>query len=138
MPESTIRSAYNNCFVCGPENAHGLRLAFRLDGDICRAEFTPPEYYCGYAGVIHGGIIYSLLDDVMANWLFIRGERAYTARCDVRYRAPVATGSRILLAGELISRRRRFAQMAGRASGEDGQIFAEATATFAIMDIESA
>ena len=36
--------------------------------------------------MLHGGILYSLLDDVMANWSFLRGQRAHTARCEIRYR----------------------------------------------------
>jgi hypothetical protein len=30
----------------------------------------------------HGGLIYSALDDVMANWLFLQGARGHTAKCD--------------------------------------------------------
>jgi hypothetical protein len=57
----------DKCFVCGPENNLGLKLVFRLEGDVCRSEFTPSDMHCGYDGVTHGGIIFSVLDDVMAN-----------------------------------------------------------------------
>lgn len=132
MSEQLFSSA-NTCFVCGPDNPHGLRIAFRLDGPVCRAEYTPLEHYCGYAGVTHGGILFSLLDDVMANWLFLQGERAYTARAEVRYREPVATGTRLLLEGRQVSRRGRFATMSGRVYCADGRTVAEATATFAVI-----
>lgn len=80
----------NSCFVCGPDNPIGLHLHFRLDDDGRRvADFSPTKDHVGYPGVVHGGIIYSALDDSMANWLYLRGARAYTAKSSVR-----ATGLR--------------------------------------------
>ncbi|MCY3820983.1 MAG: hypothetical protein OXH52_16770 [Gammaproteobacteria bacterium] len=49
-----------------------MQVRFRLEGEVCRAEFTPDEECGGYEGVTHGGILFSLLDDVMANWVFLR------------------------------------------------------------------
>ena len=77
-----LRSDANRCFVCGPSNPIGLHLEFRIEDDICRSEFTPGRNHCGYDDVTHGGIVFSILDDVMANWLFLKGLKAYTAKCD--------------------------------------------------------
>ena len=74
MSETTIDFENNNCFVCGPSNPIGLRIKFRIDGDVCRGEFKPGEHHVGYNNITHGGIIFSLLDDVMANWLFLKNE----------------------------------------------------------------
>jgi uncharacterized protein (TIGR00369 family) len=124
----------NRCFVCGPDNPTGLQVEFRMDNDLCKAEFTPPESYCGYDGVTHGGIVFSLLDDVMANWLYLQGERALTARCELRFRAPAPTGEKLLLEGELIKRKGRHASLAGRAFlADSGKLVAEATATFMVL-----
>ncbi len=128
------RDDANHCFVCGPDNPVGLQVSFRLEEGLCKAEYTASEYQCGYDGVTHGGIIFSLLDDVMANWLFLRGERAYTGKCDIRYREPVATGTRMLLEGEQLSRKGRYAKMAGRVRHpDDGRVLAEAAATFVVI-----
>ena len=97
----------NECFVCGPDNPIGLHLVFRLEDGACVSEFTPGPNHVGYPGVVHGGMIYSALDDVMANWLYLRGARAYTARCEIRYREPAAPGERLLLAGRPTARRRK-------------------------------
>ena len=127
------RDDANHCFVCGPDNPQGLRVRFRLEDDLCKAEYEPNEYQCGYDGVVHGGIIFSLLDDVMANRLFLEGERAYTGKCEIRYREPATVGTRLLLEGELIARRGRHAQLAGRVRHPaDGRILAEAEATFLV------
>lgn len=124
----------NRCFVCGPDNPDGLQVGFRIENGLCRAEYTPTSNQCGYDGVVHGGILFSLLDDVMANWLYLQGERAYTGKCDIRFRAPAPVGEKLLLEGALEERRGRRARLTGRASSAaDGRVFAEASATFLII-----
>ncbi|MGI9308313.1 MAG: PaaI family thioesterase [Gammaproteobacteria bacterium] len=135
MSEQKLRSDANRCFVCGPANPIGLCLQFRLDDEVCRAEFVPGPDHCGFDGVTHGGVLYAALDDVMANWLFLQGIRAYTARCEVRYRETVAIGTPLLLEGRLDSRKRRLATMSARALDPDNnKVVAEASASFMIVD----
>ncbi len=125
----------DQCFVCGPGNEAGLRVSFRLDGDVCRAEFTPGTRHQGYDGVTHGGILYSLLDDVMANCLFLRGIRAYTAKCEIRYRDPVPVGTPLRMEGREVKRRGGFAVLEGRIyRSEGGALVAEAESTFLLLD----
>ena len=101
------------CFVCGPENNLGLKLVFRLEDEVCRSEFTPSEMHCGYDGVTHGGIIFSVLDDVMANWIHLNAIRAYTAKCDIRYKANLPTGTCVTLEGHCTKQRGRLIEMRG-------------------------
>src|SRR5512139_2354752 len=126
-----LESAANRCFVCGSGNPIGLGVRFRLDGDVCRAEFTPDERHMGYEGVTHGGILFSLLDDVMANWLWLQGERCFTARADIRYRAPLPVGTALRLESRLVRRKGRLAVVEGRLlRQDDGEVVAEATGSF--------
>ncbi len=134
MNQDRPREDANRCFVCGPDNPEGLRLPFRMDGEVCRAEFTPGPNHCGYDNQTHGGILFSVLDDVMANWLFLSGVRAHTAKGEIRYRQPVAMGTTLRLEGRLITRKRRLAVMSARAlRAEDDQLVAEAEASFMIV-----
>ena len=127
----------NECFVCGPDNPIGLHLVFRLEDGACVSEFTPGPNHVGYPGVVHGGMIYSALDDVMANWLYLRGARAYTARCEIRYRKPAAPGERLLLSGRPTGRRRKVVEMEAAATrASDGKVVATATGTFVVVDEE--
>jgi acyl-coenzyme A thioesterase PaaI-like protein len=124
----------NQCFVCGPDNPLGLRLRFRMDGEICRADFTPGPFHCGYERLVHGGIVYSALDDVMANWLFLQGIRGHTARCEIRYREPVELGDRLLLEGRLVKRKGRLVMLTGKATrAADNILVAETEGTFMVV-----
>lgn len=126
-----LASGSNQCFVCGPGNPIGLKIKFRLDGDLCRAEFTPGPEHMGYDNVTHGGIVFSLLDDVMANWVWLRGERCFTAKAEVRYRHELPVGTPVRLEGYCSKRKGRLAQMHGRVLRvEDDLLYAEANASF--------
>ena len=134
MSQTRGRPDANGCFVCGPSNPIGLRVAFRLEGGVCRAGFTPQSVHQGYDGLTHGGILFSLLDDVMANWLFLQGVRAYSAKVEIRYREPLPVGTPLLLEGRRKGKKGGFIRMAGTAArAEDGRLVAEAAGTFRVV-----
>ena len=84
---------------------------------------------------MHGGLLFALLDDVMANWLWLQGQACFTARADVRYREPLTIGTPVVLEGRCERRRGRLAQMQGlilRAA--DGEVVAEASARFMLRN----
>lgn len=123
----------NRCFVCGPGNPIGLNVRFRIEDDVCRAEFTPDSRHTGYRDVTHGGIVFSLLDDVMANWLWLQGIKSFTARADIRYRAELPIGTAVRLEGRCVKRKGRLAQMQGKIIVQaDDAVVAEATGSFMI------
>ena len=131
--EAMLSNEGNGCFVCGPSNPIGLGVRFRLDGEVCRSEFTPQSQHAGYDQVTHGGIVFSLLDDVMANWVWLQGERCFTAKADIRYRSELPIGTPVRLEGRLVKRKGRLAQMAGQVIRQaDDAVIAEATGSFMI------
>lgn len=129
----SLQSQANRCFVCGPGNRHGLHVRFRIDGGVCVGEFTPGADHVGYDKVTHGGIIFCLLDDVMANWLWLQGVQCYTAKADIRYRAPLPVGVGVRLEGRCQKRKGRLALMQGAVIRVDTQeVVAEATGSFMV------
>ena len=101
------------CFACGQENPIGLKIRFDVDGDVCTAEFTPDENHVGFQNTVHGGILYTALDDVTANVLYQQGRKAHTARCEVRYRQIAVVGETLTLKGWIESERRRLIVLKG-------------------------
>ena len=119
------------CFACGPDNPIGLQIDFTVDGDVCTAEFTPNENHVGFQNTVHGGILYTALDDVTANVLYQQGRKAHTARCEVRYRQIAVVGETLKLKGWIDSERRRLILLKGeirRAS--DDTLVADCEASF--------
>ena len=84
--------AHPNCVVCGPDNQFGLQLEFTVseDGGV-QAAFDCSKTFQGYVGLLHGGVISSLLDGAMTNCLFAHGQQGITGELKVRFRHPVVT-----------------------------------------------
>ena len=101
------------CFACGPDNPIGLHIRFDVEGDECTAEFTPNENHVGFSDTVHGGIIYTALDDVTANILYQQGRKAHTARCEIRYRQPARVGETLSIRGWIETERRRLVMLKG-------------------------
>lgn len=123
------------CFACGPDNPVGLKIDFSLDdAGRCRGRFTPGKNHVGYANTVHGGIIFSALDDVMANVLYLSNRKAHTARCDVRYRRALEVGQTVQLLGWIESERRRLITLRGEVRLEDsGDVVADCEARFMLV-----
>ena len=128
----------NNCFACGKKNPIGLRLNIRTvkveppgeDGDdwLVRTECTPPPHFQGWAEVVHGGIISTLLDEVITYVAIAHfGGPAVTAQLDIRFKQPAPVGSKLLVTGRPINCSRRLVQAIARIQLEDGTVVAEAT-----------
>lgn len=125
-----IESA-NMCFACGPDNPIGLRIKFALDDGLCTGEFTAGEHHVGYENTVHGGIIFSALDDVMANVLYLQNIKAHTARCEVRYRKALEVGQPVLLRGWIEDERRRLIVLKGEVRlVSDDSLVADCEASF--------
>ena len=121
------------CFACGVENPIGLRIDFTLENERVTAQFTPNENHVGYENTVHGGIIYSALDDVMANCLYLQKIKAHTARCEIRYRQALEVGQTITLNGWIENRRRRLVLLKGEARlASDDTLIADCEASFMI------
>lgn len=119
------------CFACGPDNPIGLQIKFSLEEGICSGEFTAGENHVGYENTVHGGIIYSALDDVMANVLYLQNIKAHTARCEIRYRKALQVGQAVTLKGWVESERRRLIVLKGEVRlASDDSIVADCEASF--------
>jgi len=119
------------CFACGPDNPVGLKIRFDVQGDECTAEFTPNENHVGFSDTVHGGIIYTALDDVTANILYQQGRKAHTAKCEIRYRQPARVGEKLLLKGWIENERRRLIILKGEIRrAADDVVVAECESSF--------
>jgi len=120
------------CFACGSENPIGLNIRFTLDDQgRCIGRFVANENHVGFRNTVHGGIIFSALDDVMANVLYLQRRKAHTARCEIRYRRALEVGQEIELLGWIEQERRRLIQLKGEARlTGTGEIVADCEASF--------
>lgn len=133
--EKSLQPNSNHCFVCGLANTHGLQLRFfnQKEGEVV-AEYTVSEYYQGYPGVVHGGIVAAMLDEAAGRCLMYTGADAqissprfmFTARIDIRYRQNVPVGQPLRLVGQAGKIKTRSAQANSYIYDTTGTLLAEA------------
>jgi len=128
---------WNKCFGCGPDNPIGLRLEFTLEGDLFWSRYTPPPHFQGYNGILHGGIIATMLDEVMANHVLALGHHGIvTAELTVRYVQPVPIGIPLKIVSRLMGERRRLFQMEGWLEDDTGEVLARGSAKMMMTEME--
>ena len=122
-----------DCFVCGVENPYGLKLDFFKTGPgEVTVNTVVPEYYQGYPGIVHGGIVACLVDEVLGRTHMGDDQDnprfMVTARIMVQYRQPVPTNKPIRIIGTAIKNRKRTATSKAAIFGPEGALLVEAEA----------
>jgi uncharacterized protein (TIGR00369 family) len=117
------------CFACGLDNPIGLKLQFHQEGDIYVTTFIAGQAFQGYQDIVHGGIVATLLDEVMARYVWEKYGPSATAKLEVRFRRPAPCGVPIEARGWITAERRggKAIETAAEVRLEDGTILAEAT-----------
>jgi acyl-coenzyme A thioesterase PaaI-like protein len=123
------------CFACGRQNDKGLHLEFSFNEQERRAEttFVPLDAHQGWQGVVHGGIIATLMDESMAKLAQLLGFHALTASLDVRFKDVARTGEPLHVNAEVAKLSKKLIYARAFASRADGGIVAEAQAKLMIV-----
>ncbi len=127
---------YEGCFVCGNKNSSGLQAVFWLEAGEAKGKFTPDSRWEGYPGIVHGGVLTSLLDEVMYKAISPSGELAMTAEITVRFRNPARVGVTLYPSGRVVRRRGRLVEAEGEIRDALGRLIAAATAKFIVLPPE--
>ena len=121
---------YSGCFACGQENRIGLKARFYWDGEKAVCDITADEAYAGYKNIYHGGIIATLLDEIMIKALLAQDILSVTAEITVRFKKPVYSGDKLHFEGWKTDARGSVYLTEGRAINQNGEIIAEASAKY--------
>ncbi len=130
--------SFPQCYVCGFENPMGLHVKYVRDGDQgCRADYVARQEHVGWPGLMHGGLLFTLMDEAVAWALIYAGLRGVTAKAEVRFRQPVTVGSRLTIAGIVLDRSRHAVPARAWISLADNpsEVIAELSATMVLTDV---
>ncbi len=122
----------HSCFVCGESNPAGLKLRFETDGRIVRTHFHPQTQHIGFKGVVHGGIIATVLDEIMVWACAVQTRQfAFCAEMNVRFLQPLTPGNEVIVTGELTANRKnRLYEAKAEARTVSGVRLAESTGKY--------
>ena len=121
---------HQNCFACGSNDGIGLGLKFykNEEGDVFGNFFADPKYE-GYSGIIHGGIIATLLDSAMTHCLLMKDIPALTGRLSIKYSTPIRTGTVVKVEARIVDQIHETFILEGKAL-VDGKRMARAEAKY--------
>jgi uncharacterized protein (TIGR00369 family) len=123
----------NLCFLCGKDNPHGLKLVWynNEESQTVSADFSIPEYYRSYPGVVHGGIIAAILDETSGRATLLSGDfdnLMVTLKLEVIYKKVTPTDTPLKAVGRVLKGTKKRAQVQADIILPDGSISATATA----------
>jgi acyl-coenzyme A thioesterase PaaI-like protein len=113
-PFGRFEFAAHNCFGCGTLNTHGLHLELHLESGRSWTELRLDRRFEGWEGMAHGGIVCTILDEVMAWALVAEDNMGVTARMRIDFRKPLPIETAIRADGWVTRSRRRLVETAGR------------------------
>ena len=121
-----------SCFVCGEANPLGLKLRFETDGKIVRAEFTPRPEHTGFKQTVHGGVLATVLDELMSWACAVQTKQwGYCGELNVRFREPARPGSTLIASAEMVENRRgKIFAAKSELRTQDGTVLVTATGKY--------
>ena len=130
-------SGYKNCFVCGKDNPIGLNITFFRNQDKVRAEFIPESKHQGFKEIVHGGILFSILDEIMGRTAVIaKGVMTMTVEINIKYRKKALVGEKIIFIAQMTKDLGRMIEAQAEARSEDGTLLIEAKGKFIVISKE--
>ncbi len=120
----------DNCFVCGMKNPFGFQVKPEIigDGASVRIECTPAEHLQGWANILHGGILSTLLDEAITYvGIGTFDQPAVTAQLEVRFRSPAPTGVKLFVSAERTKVSKRLVEAKAEVTLSDGTLIATGT-----------
>ena len=127
----SIQPNSSQCFACGMKNIYGLKMRFyNTSPTEVISDYTVAEQFQGYPGVVHGGVVAAMLDEITARaYMDLNNNRfMFTARLNIRYRKNMPVGKPLHLVGSVEKYKSRTATATGKIFSSEGELLAEAEA----------
>jgi uncharacterized protein (TIGR00369 family) len=123
------------CFGCSPMNPYGLKMTFFTDGESINSWVSVPDHLCGWDKLVHGGVISTMLDEVMG-WsaIYLLKKISLTKSMNIDFIKPVFIGSQLTIIGKFLKwGGKREAFMEARLHNDQDELCARATAVLMIL-----
>ena len=125
---------YKDCFVCGKDNPFGLNITFIKEKNKVKANFIPESKHQGFKGIVHGGILFSILDEIMGRAILIAKKvMTLTVEIDIKYRRKAKIGEEIIFTAQVINDLSRLIEAQAQVCKKDGTLLAEAIGKFIVL-----
>ncbi|MGN1227645.1 MAG: PaaI family thioesterase [Christensenellales bacterium] len=127
------------CIICGMDNEASVKAQFyeMENGYLCSL-FTFRDIHQSYPERVHGGMITSMLDELVGRVLWVKEPNTYavTTQINVRFKKPVPYNEQLKGVAYITKNSSRLYEAVGEIRDMDNNILAVAEATYMKMPIE--
>lgn len=123
-----------SCFVCGQDNEQGMKARNYVHDDLVELPFTAPHSFAGWRTVVHGGLVATVMDEVMT-WAALVGSRkpCYSAEFTVRLIKPLRPGTECVAEGRMTRGRGRIFHTEAVLKDTDQEVYARAEGRYMLV-----
>ena len=121
---------FDQCFACGQDNPIGLKLVFEYRDDYCISEFQLTPLFEGYPGIIHGGIVSTVLDEAMAKIILTTTTKAVTIEMNTKFKMMLKSETKYFVKAKITKNKSRTISTEASIFDEENKIVASANAKF--------
>ena len=138
VPENILNdnTDYKLCYACGKNNEHGLQLKFKYINKEIITNYTAIDIHQGFPNHLHGGIISTILDEVMNRVCLIYGKWGMTTNMSIKYLQPITTGTKLKATAKAIRQNRKLLEVSSKIFLPDDSIAIESSAKFIFLESE--
>ena len=125
----------HNCFACSSQNAFGLQMELYTDEKTVMSQITLAEHFAGWGRVVHGGILSTLLDEIMG-WagLYLLRQITLTKKMTISFDKAAYTGEPLKVFGNVLGTNgKRNAEIEGLITRDSGEVCARARGDFTTL-----
>ena len=97
------------CFACGTLNPIGLRMEVSFHDNKAYSRLSLKREFQGWSDIVHGGVMATILDEIMAHAVLHYVGQAVTTSLQVTYRAPLKVGEEFEAIGYVAEQKSRAA-----------------------------
>lgn len=125
------------CYVCGENNPLGHKVVFRTDGERVRVSYLPEVHRQGYRGVVHGGVLLTILDETMGWAPSLKSDRMYvTGEITTRFIKSFPVGREMIVEAWSERVTGRIALVNGEVRDGEGTLYVSASGKYLPMSLE--
>jgi len=128
----------HHCFACGTANPIGLNLKFYCRGDAVCSDITLGKYHEGWQDIAHGGIISTLLDEVMS-WAIMYSKKTFvvTRKMDIKYVRNVLIGTPLTVTGRFVDNAKPpLVKAKAEIRDDEGRLLVRSNGEFVVLSEE--
>ena len=140
MPDLLELPHTSGCLVCGRDNAYGLKLSLFVDpaNGLVHVDFSPRPMHVGFQGVVHGGVLATIIDEAMV-WAATWANKRFClcGEMSVRFRRPAEVGEALHLEARVEFSRPKLVQTMATIRTREGSVVAAGEGKYVPMPLEN-